>query len=168
MSILNTKFKKWLVPLIALLLFVGLAVAVMQKPQAPEVTFTTLDGQKISMQDLRGKTVLVNFWATDCPGCIKEMPDLIDTYQQYKDKNFVVIAVAMPYDPPAQVANYTKEKALPFAVMHDGYGEMVKAFGDVNLTPTSFIYDAQGNRLQKVIGELNFAELRELLNQKAS
>jgi len=168
MSILNTKFKKWLVPLVALLLFVGLAVAVMQKPQAPEVTFTTLDGQKISMQDLRGKTVLVNFWATDCPGCIKEMPDLIDTYQQYKDKNFVVIAVAMPYDPPAQVANYTKEKALPFAVMHDGYGEMVKAFGDVNLTPTSFIYDAQGNRLQKVIGELNFAELRKLLNQKAS
>lgn len=168
MSILNTKFKKWLVPLVALLLFVGLAVAVMQKPQAPEVTFTTLDGQKISMQALRGKTVLVNFWATDCPGCIKEMPDLIDTYQQYKDKNFVVIAVAMPYDPPAQVANYTKEKALPFAVMHDGYGEMVKAFGDVNLTPTSFIYDAQGNRLQKVIGELNFAELRKLLNQKAS
>jgi len=168
MSILNTKFKKWLVPLIALLLFVGLAVAVMQKPQAPEVTFTTLDGQKISMQDLRGKTVLVNFWATDCPGCIKEMPDLIDTYQQYKDKNFVVIAVAMPYDPPAQVANYTKEKNLPFAVMHDGYGEMVKAFGDVNLTPTTFIFDAQGNRLQKIIGELNFAELRKLINQKAS
>lgn len=168
MSILNTKFKKWLVPLIALLLFVGLAVAVMQKPQAPEVTFTTLDGQKISMQDLRGKTVLVNFWATDCPGCIKEMPDLIDTYQHYKDKNFVVIAVAMPYDPPAQVANYTRGKNLPFAVMHDGYGEMVKAFGDVNLTPTSFIFDAQGNRLQKVIGELNFAELRKLLNQKAS
>ncbi|WP_018987022.1 TlpA disulfide reductase family protein [Methylophilus methylotrophus] len=168
MSILNTKFKKWLVPLIALLLFVGLAVAVMQKPQAPEVTFTTLDGQKISMQALRGKTVLVNFWATDCPGCIKEMPELIDTYQQYKDKNFVVIAVAMPYDPPAQVANYTREKNLPFAVMHDGYGEMVKAFGDVNLTPTSFIFDAQGQRLQKVIGELNFAELRKLLNQKAS
>lgn len=167
MSILKSKFKKWVVPLIALALFGALAVAVMQKPQAPEVTFTTLDGQKISMKDLRGKTVLVNFWATDCPGCIKEMPDLIDTYQQYKDKNFVVIAVAMPYDPPAQVANYTREKALPFAVMHDGYGEMVKAFGDVNLTPTSFIFDAQGNRLQKVIGELNFAELRKLLNQKA-
>lgn len=168
MSIFKSKFKKWVVPLVALALFAGLAVAVMQKPQAPEVTFTTLDGQKISMKDLRGKTVLVNFWATDCPGCIKEMPELIDTYQQYKDKNFVVIAVAMPYDPPAQVANYTKEKALPFAVMHDGYGEMTKAFGDVNLTPTSFIFDAQGNRLQKTIGELNFSELRQLLNKKAS
>ncbi|MFD0928599.1 TlpA disulfide reductase family protein [Methylophilus glucosoxydans] len=140
----------------------------MQKPQAPEVTFTTLDGQKISMQSLRGKTVLVNFWATDCPGCIKEMPDLIHTYQQYKDKNLVVIAVAMPYDPPAQVLNYTQEKALPFAVMHDGYGEMVRAFGNVNLTPTTFIFDGNGNRIQKTIGELNFAELHKLLNQKAS
>ena len=78
------------------------------------------------------------------------------------------LAVAMPYDPPAQVANYTKEKALPFNVMHDGYGEMVKAFGDVNLTPTTFIFDAQGNRVQKTIGELNFPELRKLLDQKAS
>ena len=168
MSTFKSKCKKWVVPLVALALFAGLAVAVMQKPQAPEVTFTTLNGEKISMQSLRGKTVLVNFWATDCPGCIKEMPELIDTYQQYKDKNLVVIAVAMPYDPPAQVANYTKEKALPFNVMHDGYGERVKAFGEVNLTPTTFIFDAQGNRVQKTIGELNFPELRKLLNQKAS
>ena len=168
MSTFKSKCKKWVVPLVALALFAGLAVAVMQKPQAPEVTFTTLNGEKISMPSLRGKTVLVNFWATDCPGCIKEMPELIDTYQQYKDKNLVVIAVAMPYDPPAQVANYTKEKALPFNVMHDGYGEMVKAFGDVNLTPTTFIFDAQGNRVQKTIGELNFPELRKLLDQKAS
>lgn len=160
--------KKWLVPLVALALFAGLAVAMMQKPQAPDVVFTTLDGRKVSMAQLRGKTVLVNFWATDCPGCIKEMPELIETYQQYKGKDFEVIAVAMPYDPPAQVLNYSKEKALPFAVMHDGYGEMVKAFDNVNLTPTTFIFDAQGNRLQKTIGELNFAELRKLLNQKAS
>lgn len=159
--------KKWLVPLVALILFAGLAIAVMQKPSAPEVTFTTLDGKKISMQNLRGKTVLVNFWATDCPGCIKEMPALIDTYQQYKDKNFEVIAVAMPYDPPAQVVNYVKEKALPFAVMHDGYGEMVKAFGNVNLTPTAFLYDPQGHRLQKVIGELDFNQLRRQLQQQA-
>lgn len=168
MSTFKSKLKKWLVPLVALALFAGLTLAVMQKPQAPAVTFTTLSGEKISMESLRGKTVLVNFWATDCPGCVKEMPDLINTYQQYKDKNLVVIAVAMPYDPPAQVANYTKEKALPFNVMHDGYGEMVKAFGDVNLTPTTFIFDAQGNRLQKTIGELNFTELRKLLDKGTS
>ena len=168
MSILKSKLKKWVVPLVALTLFAGLALAVMQKPQAPAVTFTTLEGQKISMQSLRGKTVLVNFWATDCSGCIKEMPELVHTYEQYKDKNLVVIAVAMPYDPPAQVANYTQEKKLPFPVMHDGYGEMVKAFGEVNLTPTTFVFDAQGNRLQKTIGELDFSALRQLLDHPAS
>lgn len=157
-------YKKWLLPLIALVLFAGVAYSALQKPQAPAVTFTTLDGKTISMQSLRGKTVLVNFWATDCPGCIKEMPALIQTYQQYKDKGFEVIAIAMPYDPPAQVANYVRERQLPFAVMHDGYGEMVKAFGNVNLTPTAFVFDPQGRRLQKVIGELDFASLHTLLD----
>jgi thiol-disulfide isomerase/thioredoxin len=167
MSKYTFSYKKWLMPLVALALFIGLAMAVMQKPQAPEVTFTTLDGRKISMSSLRGKTVLVNFWATDCPGCIKEMPTLIETYKKYQDKNFEVIAVAMPYDPPAQVLNYSQEKALPFAVMHDGFGEMVKAFGNVNLTPTAFVYDPQGRRLQKVIGELDFPKLHELIEQQA-
>jgi thiol-disulfide isomerase/thioredoxin len=161
-----TSFKKWIMPIVALALFAGLAIAVLQKPKAPEVTFTTLDGKKISMNSLRGKTVLVNFWATDCPGCVKEIPALVETYKRYKDKNFEVIAVAMPYDPPAQVLNYTKEKALPFAVMHDGFGEMVAAFGKVDLVPTSYVYDPQGRRLQKVIGELDFNQLQKLIEQQ--
>jgi thiol-disulfide isomerase/thioredoxin len=161
-----TSFKKWIMPIVALALFAGLAIAVLQKPKAPEVTFTTLDGKKISMNSLRGKTVLVNFWATDCPGCVKEIPALVETYKRYKDKNFEVIAVAMPYDPPAQVLNYTKEKALPFAVMHDGFGEMVAAFGKVDLVPTSYVYDPQGRRLQKVIGELDFNQLQTLIEQQ--
>jgi len=168
MSRFSKHIKKWLVPLVALVLFVSLGLVALQKPHAPAVTFTTLSGEKISMASLRGKTVLVNFWATDCPGCIKEMPALIDTYQQFKDQGFVVIAIAMPYDPPAQVLNYTQEKRLPFAVMHDGYGEMVKAFGNVNLTPTAFLYDAQGRQIQKTIGELDFNALRRQLSQKAS
>lgn len=110
--------------------------------------------------------MLVNFWATDCPGCIKEMPDLIKIYHTYQGKGLEVIAVAMPYDPPAQVLNYTKQNLLPFPVMHDGFGEMTKAFGGVNLTPTTYLYDKQGNRLQRIIGELNFQELTSLLDKE--
>lgn len=167
---LNSKIfsKKWLIPLVTLVLLAGLAFAVTQKPQAPDVTFTTLDGRTIVMRDLQGKTVLINFWATDCSGCIKEMPDLINTYQQYRNKNVEVIAVAMPYDPIGQVRNYTKTQALPFQVMHDQTGGMVKAFGNVNLTPTTFIYDKQGRRLEKTIGELDFVHLRQLLDQQGN
>lgn len=160
--------KKLLIPLILLSLLGLFAFSLINKPQSPDVTFTTLDGKKITMQSLNGKIVLVNFWATDCPGCIKEMPGLIETYNTYKSKGFEVIAVAMPYDPPAQVLNYTKQKALPFPVMHDGLSEMTQAFGGVNLTPTTYIFDKQGNRLQRKIGEIDFEQLKTLLNQELS
>ncbi len=156
--------KKFLIPaaILALLVFLGFSLS--NKTQAPTVTFITIDGKKISMADLKGKVVLVNFWATDCPGCIKEMPDLIKTYNDYKTKGFEIISVAMPYDPPAQVLNYTRQKALPFPVMHDGFSEITQAFGGVNLTPTAFIFDKQGKRLQRTIGELDFPKLYQLLN----
>ena len=162
------KLKKFLLPVIVLGILVFLGFSLLNKTQAPNVTFTTITGQKISMLDLKGKVVLINFWATDCPGCIKEMPDLIKTYNNYKDKGFEVISVAMPYDPPAQVLNYTKQKALPFPVMHDGFGEITKAFGDVNLTPTAFIFNKKGERIQHTIGELDFVKLQQLLNKELS
>ena len=80
----------------------------MEKPAAPAATFTTLEGKPITLNDLRGKVVLVNFSATSCPGCVKEMPDLIETYNQYKAKGFEIIAVAMSYDPPSYVVNFTQ------------------------------------------------------------
>lgn len=159
-------FRKFLIPLALIALIGALIFSLSQTPQSPDVTFTTIRGEKIPMASLKGKVVLVNFWATDCPGCIKEMPDLINTYNQYKNKGFEVIAVAMPYDPPAQVLNYTQQKSLPFPVMHDGLSEMVHAFGGVNLTPTTYLYDKQGKRVQRIIGELNFAELRQLLDKE--
>jgi thiol-disulfide isomerase/thioredoxin len=155
--------KKTLIPLVVLGLVAALFFSLSQKPKAPDVTFTTIEGKKISMASLKGKMVLVNFWATDCPGCVKEIPALVDVYKEYQAKGFEVIAVAMPYDPPAQVLNYTKQKALPFPVMHDGFEEITQAFGGINLTPTTYIFDKQGNRLQRIIGEIDFSNLKKLL-----
>jgi thiol-disulfide isomerase/thioredoxin len=154
----------WPAAIFVLLVFLGLTLT--NKPTAPSVVFTTITGQKISMADLKGKVVLVNFWATDCPSCVKEMPDLINTYNDYKAKGFEVISVAMPYDPPAQVHNYATQKALPFPVMHDGFSEITQAFGGVKITPTAFIFDKQGKRLQHTIGMLDFASLRQLLESE--
>src|SRR6476620_8815913 len=120
---MKISLKKLLLPLLIIGLLAFLGFQLSQKPAAPEVTFTTLDGRKIAMSDLKGKVTLVNFWATDCPGCIKEMPQLTNTYKKYNEKGFEIVAVAMPYDPPAQVLNYAKMKALPFPVMHDGLSE---------------------------------------------
>jgi thiol-disulfide isomerase/thioredoxin len=82
-SIMNHIFKKSLLPIIIIALLSLLAWQLSNKPTAPNVTFTTIDGKQISTDALKGKVVLVNFWATDCPGCIKEMPQLINTYHLY-------------------------------------------------------------------------------------
>jgi len=156
--------KKVAIPLVIVCLLAILAFSLSQKEQAPNVTFTTIDGKKISMASLKGKLVLVNFWATDCPGCVKEMPELVNTYKKYKDKGFELIAVTMPYDPPAQVLNYAKMKGLPFPVMQDGFGEMQEKFGKVTLVPTTFIFDKKGNLLRHNIGELNFSQLHQQMD----
>jgi thiol-disulfide isomerase/thioredoxin len=78
---MNSLLKKSLLPVIVFVLIGFVALQLNNKPVAPNVTFTTINGEQISMQSLQNKVVLVNFWATDCPGCIKEMPDLINTYK---------------------------------------------------------------------------------------
>jgi thiol-disulfide isomerase/thioredoxin len=165
---MNRLLKKSLLPIIVVALIGFVAVQLNNKPTAPDIIFTTIDGKQISMQSLKNKVVLVNFWATDCPGCIKEMPELINTYNQYNKKGFEIIAVAMPYDPISQVINYTKSQALPFPVSHDNSAETTTKFGNVSLTPTAFIYNKQGQLLQKTIGELDFNALKQLLNKELS
>ena len=164
MSALN--FRKLLIPLVLLALVGALVFFVSDKNQAPDVKFTTLSGQEINMQDLRGKIVLVNFWATTCPGCIQEMPELIDTYNRYRERGFEVVAVAMAYDPPSQVANYTRKNNLPFPVALDLQGDIAAAFNDVKLTPTSYVVDQQGRIVRNVVGVLDFKALHSMLDEQ--
>ncbi|MHB1145005.1 MAG: peroxiredoxin family protein [Thiobacillus sp.] len=163
------KFAKPLLIAAAVLAIVGaLAYALMDKPGAPAATFTTLEGKPIALADLRGKVVLVNFWATSCPGCIKEMPGMIETYKQYKDRGFEIVAVAMSYDPPNYVQSFVKTRQLPFPVALDVDGAHARAFGNVQLTPTSFIIGKDGSILEQKLGELDFVKLKALLDRELS
>lgn len=163
---MNSLLKKSLLPIIIIVLLVFLVLQLNNKPNAPDVIFTTIDGKQVSMASLKDKVVLVNFWATDCPGCIKEMPELIKTYHQYNKKGFEVIAVAMQYDEISQILNYSKSQNLPFVITHDTHANIAEKFGGVNLTPTAFIYNKQGQLLQRTLGELDFSALQLLLNKE--
>jgi len=127
---------------------------------APEVTFSTIDGKKISMQDLRGKVVLVKFWATSCVTCVAQMPDNIANYEKYGDQGYETIAVAMEYDPANYVLNFAETRNLPFPVALDIQGEAARAFGDVRLTPTAFLIDRKGNIIKRYLGVYNKAEFQ--------
>jgi peroxiredoxin len=160
-------FAKPLLIAVAVLAIVGaLVYALMDKPGAPAATFTTLEGKSIALAELRGKVVLVNFWATSCPGCIKEMPGMVETYMQYKDRGFEIIAVAMSYDPPNYVLNFVQTRQLPFPVALDVDGAHARAFGNVQLTPTSFIIGKDGRILEQKLGELDFVKLKALLDRE--
>jgi len=132
--------------------------------KAPNVTFTNLKGEQIALNSLHGKVVMVNFWATSCTTCVHEMPQMIDTYNRYKDKGLDFVAVAMSYDPPNYVLNFTETRQLPFHVALDPQDQLAKSFGDVKLTPTTFVIGKNGAILKRYVGEPDFAELHKLLD----
>ena len=138
----------------------GLAYEGLKPEPAPRVDYVLLDGSRhASAQAWSGKVMLVNFWATSCTTCVKEMPNVIATHQKYKDKGFDTLAVAMSYDPPAYVANYAETRQLPFGVAMDSTGEIARRFGKVQLTPTTFLINKRGEIVKRFVGEPDFAAL---------
>ena len=81
---------------------------------APQSTFVLLDGSSRTTEDLKGRVTLVNFWATSCTSCVREMPKLVATFDKYRAQGFDTVAVAMSYDPPSYVVNYAQTRKLPF------------------------------------------------------
>ena len=135
------------------------------KPAAPDVAFSPLQGQSFRTADLRGKVVLVNFWATTCTSCVKEMPALKATQEKFEARGYRTVAVAMDYDPPAQVAAFVERSALPFTFVLDRDGSIARGFEGVRLTPTSYLLDKHGRIVQKILGEPDFDKLHGLLEQ---
>lgn len=130
---------------------------------APSVTVKASNGEQINLSKPL-KPVLVNFWATSCPGCIKEMPDLAKMKQALGDR-FELIAVSMDYDPVEQVNKFIQANDYPFNYIMDTDGQIAKAFGDVLLTPTSFLIAPNGKIVYKVIGEVHFQQVTERIKQ---
>ncbi|GAB2181033.1 TlpA disulfide reductase family protein [Denitratisoma sp. agr-D3] len=133
------------------------------KPTAPTVAATTLDGQPLRLADLKGKVVLVNFWATSCTTCMAEMPKLVAVHQQYAAKGYETLAVAMDYDPADYVRTYVSKTHLPFKVVLDSHGDIARAFGGIRLTPTSILIDKEGHIVQTYLGEPDFAQFPKLI-----
>ncbi|MBL8341624.1 MAG: TlpA family protein disulfide reductase [Rubrivivax sp.] len=145
----------------ALLLWAG---GCARREPAPAFSYTLLDGRtEHTAQALRGKVVLVNFWATSCATCVQEMPALAATSQALHARGLRTLAVAMPYDAPARVAGFAERHALPFDVVIDLQGAIARAFGNVQATPTTFVISRRGEIVQRIVGAPDFAALRRQL-----
>ena len=120
--------------------------------KAPSINLQLIDGKKINLSSLQGKPILITFWATSCPGCIKEMPHLIDLYDELHAKGLEIIGIAMPQDRPDYIMEMVKRKKVPYLIAFDLKGEAVRKFGNVSLTPTTFLIDKDGKIVKKKIG----------------
>ncbi|MBP8204917.1 MAG: TlpA family protein disulfide reductase [Giesbergeria sp.] len=159
--------KHWLGGL-AVVAFAGIGAYVYLdtgRSAAPESTFVLLDGSRQSTADLRGKVTLVNFWATSCTTCVAEMPEIIATHKKYATQGFETMAVAMSYDPPSYVVNFAETRKLPFKVAIDNTGAVAKAWGDVRLTPTTYIVNKRGEIVKSYVGAPDFPALHQLIEK---
>ena len=132
---------------------------------APNVTYTLLDGRRADLVALRGKVVLVNFWATSCTACVHEMPQIAALHEKFKSRGYDTLAVAMRYDPPASVIRFAESRRLPFGVVIDNTGAVARGFGSVELTPTSVLINQRGEIVARYVGEPDFSALHALVER---
>ncbi len=135
-------------------------VSEMNQP-LPNLPFTTLDGRMGTLEGLRGKVILVNFWATWCPFCRHEMPAMQDFYRDYQAQGFEILAFSVD-DDPATVAAYLNEQGYTFPVLMAD-SEQRTAFGDISRLPTSFIIDKTGRLRHKISGQVHYGRLQNLI-----
>lgn len=125
----------------------------------PDTTFTTITGEQIALKALRGKPVLVTFWATSCASCVTEIPHLIALYDRFHAQGFEIIAITMAYDPPSHVVAMAKERKLPYHVVLDITSEYARAFGRVWATPTTLLISPDGTVAKGEVGAFDLTEM---------
>jgi thiol-disulfide isomerase/thioredoxin len=139
------------------------------KPAAPEVTFKDLDGKDVALSSLKGKVVVVNFWATWCDPCREEIPWLIEFQQKYADKGFTLLGVAMDEEGKSVVQPFVQ--TTPFDVSGKpttmnypivlGNDDLAAKFGGLLGLPTSVIISRDGKIQKKYIGSVSRAAMEK-------
>jgi peroxiredoxin len=132
------------------------------KRQKADFILNDLQGKPWHLQELRGKVVLVNFWATWCPPCRKEMPDLDALYNKFRDQGFVVLAISD--EEVAKVSPFISERKISYPVLLDP-GRKVNDLFEVEGIPKSFVYDRGGKMVAQSIDMRTRSQFLEMLGQ---
>lgn len=159
----NTRYPTW--GALALLLVLALCVGVwwLQKPKpAPDVAVALLGGGQHRFADYAGKKLtLVKFWATSCPPCVAEMPDLQRAYEELAPQGLQIIAIAVQHDQLRHVQRFGQSRQITFPLAWDAQGHVAKAWGGVPLTPTAYWVAPDGTIIHRQVGATDIAALRQ-------
>jgi cytochrome c biogenesis protein CcmG/thiol:disulfide interchange protein DsbE len=130
--------------------------------QASDFTLQTLDGRSVKLSDYRGQVILLNTWASWCPPCRAEMPDLEAYYREHKEDGFVVLAVN-DEESASTVANFIQAQGFTFPVLLDPEGKVMSQYG-VRGLPTSFLIDRNGMVRGVWSGQLSPERLKQIVD----
>jgi thiol-disulfide isomerase/thioredoxin len=133
--------------------------------QAKGFTFIDHTGKKLTLSDYRGKWVLINFWATWCPPCLKEIPDLVSLYESRSD--VMVIGIAMDYSDPKTVLKYVKSMSIPYPIVL-GDRKIASQIGPVSMLPTTYLFDPSGNPAVYKVGLVSRESLEEFMRERSA
>jgi len=120
------------------------------KKPAPEFTLKDMDGEMHSLSDYRGKTLIINFWATWCPPCRAELPSMNRAWKKVKDDNIVMLAINVGEDEDT-IFSFLGDNPIDFTVLLDDSGNMIKTW-PVRGLPTTFVLDSEGRLVYQAIG----------------
>jgi len=152
------------------LLIASFSIANLAASPAPDINFKTLRNTQIQLKELRGKVILITFWASNCPSCITEIEDFKSLYEDYHEQGLELFAVSMSYDRPNYVVAAAKNHQIPYNVVLDLRGNIAKAFGQIQLVPTTLLIDNSGEVIYQTTGVFDLQMMQSrielLLNTK--
>ncbi len=132
---------------------------------AQDFVFKDLQGKEQRLQDYRGKWVLVNFWATWCPPCLEEIPDLVSLHEAHKKADMVVIGVALDSSKES-VVDFVAKKRVSYPVVVGDYDQAAQV-GEVEALPTSYLYDPTGELVSYQQGMVTRASVESYIKSKS-
>jgi thiol-disulfide isomerase/thioredoxin len=133
--------------------------------QAQSFVFTDSTGKKLTLSDYKGKWVLINFWATWCPPCLKEIPDLVSLYESRKD--VMVIGVAMDYQNPKTVLKFVDSLSISYPIVF-GDKKIAAQIGPVSMLPTTYVFDPAGRPAAYKVGLISRESLEEFMRENSA